>query len=48
VNKPPKIKKQQMQLREWNDGFSAANQEIPKYQVAEDRHAQGYIAGLQK
>ena len=49
--KPPKIRKINPIIsapaKDWDDGF-AVNHEIPKYKVAEDKHAQGYISGLQK
>lgn len=32
--------------RNWDDGFAAINSEIPSYQVTQDKHTQGYIAGL--
>jgi hypothetical protein len=35
-------------LAGWDDGFAAVNHEIPKYSVAEDKYAQGYLAGLHR
>jgi hypothetical protein len=48
--RPPRSRKPESRLQghDWNDGFAAVNHEIPEYCVAEDRFAQGYIAGLQR
>ena len=48
AQKPPRIVRKGPTGKDWDDGFAAVNHEIPKYQVAEDPHAQGYISGLQK
>ena len=48
--RPPRSKKAEsrQQGKNWNEGFAAINQQIPEYCVAEDKFAQGYIAGLQR
>lgn len=48
--RPPRSKNPETrnQNKDWNEGFAAINQEIPTYCVAEDKFAQGYIAGLQR
>ena len=46
--RPPRSKKAEARGNDWNEGFAAVNQQIPEYCVAEDKFAQGYIAGLQR
>ncbi len=45
--RPPRSVK--LQPQGWDDGFAkAVNQNIPTYNVAKDKHATGYISGLQR
>jgi hypothetical protein len=43
--RPPRNRK--LEPPGWDDGFAKViNQEIPKYNIAQDKYATGYVLGL--